>query len=122
MEIKLDSPELQEMLNAAILTHIQNAMTSYQVGSAIASSVGETFSNEFLNQLIHTAMKDVNVKELTKILTKELQISVVKGMKVLMQEALFSTVKKLRGISDYGEEEKEKGRKLREELFSSVSN
>lgn len=101
MELKIDETIIQSSLNDASSAAIANAMSSYQVRSAIEERVANAVLEGVLIDAIHDAISRIDIEKLTESLAAELARSVTSGAVHIIRESVIDIMLRLRKVPEY---------------------
>jgi len=117
MQIEIDPKMITEALDKAASEALRESLSGYKVQEAISSVITAEIAEGAISKAIKQAAKQVDIAALTQKLAAELQKATVKAAIALLQDGLVATVCKLRGIGEYGADDKAERAKVRVELF-----
>lgn len=115
--ISLDGDALREGLQEASNKAIAAATSSYDIEEAIAKGIRESIFRDALIETIKTSISQIDFETMTTAMAKELSNALVTSTTLVMKDATFETLCRIKGIQSYDTEGRAKFRKEFDILF-----
>jgi hypothetical protein len=116
MEIKISEEAIQKSVQESADKAIECALGGYDVRQAIGKAITEEVASGALRDALRLAVEGIDKERLTKALCAEMQKAITKAVVMLLHEGVVEVVAKLRGVTEYGHDRKDKLDAIRAEL------
>jgi hypothetical protein len=117
MEVKINDEFLSEEIQKTISQAIADALKGWSVRDAIAKVITDEVASGAVGEAIKRSLDRIDKEEIVKILAVELTNAVASGTVMILKEGLLDVLYKIRGLSDYRNEDKQEKEKLRSLFF-----
>ena len=120
LEISISSADVQSHINSTISQAVKNSLESYTVSSAIGSKITESIIEGSVSQALDLAIRNLDTQALTNMLAAEIQRTVTRAVVAMLQEGFVDILAKMKGLSNYSDDDKKERARLKEQLFNKL--
>jgi hypothetical protein len=110
MDITIDNEKLQEAINNKISKAVEEALGGYEVKSAVANKITESFAHGVIGEAMDKAIASMDVVALTSSLANEIAKATTRAAIHCLTDGLVKTLLAIRNIPDYEREKYEHAR------------
>ena len=110
MKVTIDPATLEDAVNEKLGEAIVEALGSYKVRDAVASSLSDSMVGGVIKESIDRAMEAIDTESLVSSLAVQIQRTTTAAVCTCISEGFIETILNLRGIADYDTEKRQLAR------------